>query len=310
MMPSRAQAAARSAEVHCVPCRSGRSRCPVARPEYGPRSVVRRLWVGRQGSRLAALLLGARQPEPGRVPAVRLTGAVITGVLDLSFADVPYAATLRGCEFAETPDLYGSRLHQLNLSGSRMPGLEASDARIDGLLWLRDCRFDGPVRLVGCRVEGTLSLRGARLGHRAEVDSLSVTRNVDASGLVADAEILMRGARIDGTLTLDGARLTAPAGTALNADGITVGNGILAGDGLEVHGTVRLPGARIGQQLRLPGARLTAPGGTALDLDRARVDGAVEIGRGLRAEGRINLRSAVVAGTLDSGSSCHGPRHA
>ena len=108
---------------------------------------------------IAALLLGARTPETGRVPAVRLSGARIAGQLDLSFAEVGFAVLLRDCVFDEEPRLYGASTRLVNLSRSRLPGLQLSDAQIDGLLWLEGCRFDGPVRLTGARIAQTLSLQ-------------------------------------------------------------------------------------------------------------------------------------------------------
>ena len=65
---------------------------------------------------IAALLLGARAPEAGRAPAVRLSGARITGLLDLSFAEVGCAVLLRDCVFDEEPRLYGASTRLVNLS--------------------------------------------------------------------------------------------------------------------------------------------------------------------------------------------------
>ena len=41
-----------------------------------------------RGEVIAALLLGAAAAEPGRVPGIRLAGARITGVIDVSDGDV------------------------------------------------------------------------------------------------------------------------------------------------------------------------------------------------------------------------------
>lgn len=247
---------------------------------------------------LAALLLGARPAEPWRVPAVRLTGARVSGVLDLSFAEVRHAALLRGCVFEAPVDLYGARTRQLNLAGSRLPGLRASDAQIDGPLWLEDCRFDGPLELIGARVDGALSLRSARLvAADLRADALTAARTVDATGLEVDGEILLRGARVDGVFTLDRAHLANPGRVALNADGIALRDGLFCHD-LVAEGEVRLPDARVGRQLVLSGARLSNPGGVALGADRLQVDGAAALDAGFRAEGQVVLRSATIGGTL------------
>jgi hypothetical protein len=248
---------------------------------------------------VAALLLGAQPDEAGRVPAVRLKGARVSGVLALSFAEVRYAALLLDCTFAEPVDLYGARLRQVNLSGSHLPGLRASDAQIDGLLWLAGCRFDGPLQLTGARIEGSLSLRSARLtGSPAlHADAVTVARNLDATGLDVSGEIWLRGGRVDGAFTLDGAGLDNPGGVALNADGIALPGGLF-GHRLVVAGEVRLPDAHIGRRLVMSGARLSNPGGVALNADRLRVDGAAALDAGLQVSGEVTLRSAVIGGTL------------
>jgi len=117
---------------------------------WGPERSVR-------ADLISALLLGARAVEPGRVPAVRLSGARITGQLDLSFAEVNYAASLRGCFWDEEPRLAGAQLRRVSLSGSYLPGLEMPDAQVNGLLLLDRCRFRDRVDLTGTHVSGILS---------------------------------------------------------------------------------------------------------------------------------------------------------
>ncbi|MBD2900575.1 hypothetical protein amrb99_95800 [Actinomadura sp. RB99] len=249
-----------------------------------------------RGEVVSALLLGARPADAGQVPAVRLTGARITGVLDLSFAEVRYAVLMRDCVFDEPPALYATRIRQFSLTGSRLPGLFASDSQVDGLLWLRNCRLDGPLQLVGTRIDGTLSLRAARLAG-VEAYALTVARNIDAADAEVTGEVMLQGAHVGGTCVLDGARLSNPGAVALNAEGIELPSGLHA-RGLTADGEVRLPDARIGRRLVLTGARLSNPGGTALDADRARIDGAAVLDGGFRAEGKVGMRSAAIGGTL------------
>ncbi|MDL4817985.1 hypothetical protein [Actinomadura opuntiae] len=249
-----------------------------------------------RGEVLAALLLGARPADAGQVPALRLTGARISGVLDLSFAEVRYAVLLRDCTFDEPPALYGARVRQFSLTGSRLPALHASDSQVDGLLWLRNCRLDGPLQLVGTRIDGTLSLRSARLAG-VEANALTVVRNIDATDAEITGEVMLHGVHVGGTCVLNGARLSNPGAVALNADGIELPSGLHA-EALTADGEVRLPDARIGRRLVMTGARLSNPGGTALDADRARIDGAAVLDAGFRADGKVSMRSAVIGGTL------------
>src|SRR5207247_10494408 len=55
---------------------------------------------------LVALLAGAREAGPGRVAAVRLSGARIAGSLNLGHAHVKVPLELSGCAFDEVPYLY------------------------------------------------------------------------------------------------------------------------------------------------------------------------------------------------------------
>src|SRR5258706_14344581 len=64
---------------------------------------------------LVALLVGAREPEPGQVAAVRLSGARIVGALNLGHADVKVPLALTGCAFDEAPHLYWARLHSVHI---------------------------------------------------------------------------------------------------------------------------------------------------------------------------------------------------
>ncbi|MGI5322042.1 hypothetical protein [Actinomadura nitritigenes] len=249
-----------------------------------------------RGEVVSALLLGARPADAGQVPAVRLTGARITGVLDLSFAEVRYAVLMRDCVFDEPPALYATRIRQFSLTGSRLPGLSASDSQVDGLLWLRNCRLDGPLQLVGTRIDGTLSLRAARLAG-VEAYAMTVARNIDAADAEITGEVMLQGAHVGGTCVLDGARLSNPGAVALDAEGIELPSGLHARR-LTADGEVRLPDARIGRRLVLTAARLSNPGGTALDADRARIDGAAVLDGGFRAEGKVSMRSAAIGGTL------------
>ncbi|MCO5997573.1 translocation/assembly module TamB domain-containing protein [Actinoallomurus rhizosphaericola] len=249
---------------------------------------------------IAALLSGARPPEPGRVPAVRLTGAKITGTLDLSFADVPYAALLRDCEFAERPSLYGARLRQVNLSGSRLPGLQASDARVDGLLWLEGCRFDGSVLLVGTQVDGTLSLASARIdAERAlQAGGLTVARDLIATDLTVSGSARLRGARVRGAIVLDRARLSCPGGVALELDRARVEGAVALGDGLRAEGMVSLRSAVIGGVLELDRAELINPSGMALRGHLLSVGSSLRAAS-VRVTGQVYLDAAHITGSIN-----------
>jgi uncharacterized protein YjbI with pentapeptide repeats len=265
---------------------------------WGPERTVR-------AAVIAALLLGTRPTEPGLVPALRLSGARITGLLDLSHADVGYAVYLRDCYWDTTPRMPGARLRLVSLNGSCMPGLQLSDAEVDGLLLLSRCRFSGEVNLTGTRVRGIVSLSDARLtGDPAlSATSLTVERELVCVGMEASGECRLPGASVGGRLVLDRARLENPGGRALTADGLVAQRGVFCLNGFTALGEVRFPDAQAGPRFTMAGASLRNPGGTALDAERVSVDGELVLSEGFTAEGEVMMRGAQVQGGLNLNSA-------
>ncbi len=266
---------------------------PARGGEWGPERSVR-------AEVIAALLLGAGEAEPGRAPAVRLSGARITGCLDLSFAEVGYAFLLRDCFWDEAPHLSGARLQLVSLSGSSLPGLRVSDAQVDGLLLLNGCRFAGEVDLTGTRVSGMLSLRDAELLGTPALSavSLAVERELACDRMVARSECRLSGAHVGGRLVLDGACLDNPDGRALTADGLIVLRGVFCREGFKADGEVRFPDAQVGQRFTMAGASLRNAGGTALAAERVSVEGEFLLDDGFTADGAVVVRGAAIRGGL------------
>ncbi|WP_223065024.1 hypothetical protein, partial [Streptomyces sp. IB201691-2A2] len=256
---------------------------------------------------IVRLLLGEREPVPGYVPALRLRRAVVVGTVDLSGCDVLYPLVAVGCAFEQAPQFEAASIKQVDLSGSHLPGLLMQDARVDGLLRLRNCRCGSPVRLTRAHVSGTLDLTAACLrGTPAfHADSLVVERDLICRDAEVDGEMLMWSAQIGGTLVAEGARVSNPAGATLNGDGIVVGGGFFGGNGLasSSHGLVsqgelRLQDARISRCCTLGGATLDSPEGTALRADRLQVEGLLALDAGFTAQGSVVLAGASVQGPL------------
>jgi hypothetical protein len=221
-----------------------------AADDWGPERTVR-------AKILVALLLGAEEAEPGHVAALRLTGARITDVIDLDYAEVRTHVRLKECSIPERVYVYGARTRQLSLVGSHLAqGLDASFASIDGNL-----------RLIGCRIEGELTLAGAHVSGSVMADRARITvtpATVATSDVAVDAPRL----RVDGDLSCL--------------------------EGFEAHGEVNLRSARIAGDIRLTGATLTAPGGNALLLTSAEVSGSLMC-VGVTAQGQLRMRNTRIA---------------
>jgi hypothetical protein len=266
---------------------------PASGAEWGTRRSVR-------AEVIAALLLGARAAEPGMVPAVRLSGARITGLLDLSFAEVGYALLLQNCYWDERPHLAGMRLRQISLSGSYLPGLQLSDSQIDGLLLLDRCCFSGGIVLTGTRVSGILSLSRARLSGDPALNavSLAVERDLVCAGMSAQGECRFPGAQIGGRMVLDGARLEHSGFRALTADGLVAQRGVFCLDKFNAKGEVRFPDVHAGPRFAMAGATLYNPGGPALSAERLSVEGELLLDDGFTADGQVSVQGSTVKGGL------------
>ncbi|MFE5239690.1 MULTISPECIES: hypothetical protein [unclassified Streptomyces] len=252
---------------------------------------------------IRALLLGAREPEPGQVAGLRLRNARITGTLDLLHATVDSAVVLEGCRFDEPPRLAQSTLRSLRVYGCRMPGFDGAGMRVEGRLDLRAGVVAGGVRLDRARIEGEVMLGGALLGEAGDGlalggDGMTVGGGLDCGeGFVADGQVLLRGARIEGPVSLEGATVRCPGADALILDRAVVNDRILA-PGLTVIGRFRMFNATIAGSIQLSGSRLSNPGGMALGAGGLSVRGAVWCSDSFAAEGEVRLIGAEMGANL------------
>ena len=225
---------------------------------------------------IAALLLGANTGQPGFAACLRLTGARICGRLDLAGAEIGHPLWLEECWFEEGIDLFGASTRTISIARSRVPGLEAGSAR----------------------VEGRLDLRRSRL----EADSASpFHRQVTALSLI--------DAHVTGGVILNRAQIIAPGGWAVSAGGLVSDGGVFCGKGFVAHGEVRLVGAQLPGGLFMRGALLEHPdpSGVALCLDNA-VASTLDFSSGFTAHGTVRLRGTQVSDNLTfEGAVLNGP---
>jgi hypothetical protein len=246
---------------------------------------------------IRALLLGENAHD-GEVAALRLHGASISGVLNLRYATVGQPINLRECDFEQPPALYGAHFRQLNLSGSRLPALDAATVRVAGVLRITDCRIPGEVRLGGARISGAFFLDRARLGQEAgdeedrdailQLNHATVGGDVWGPELTVQGQVRLTGATVGGAVNLNDADLSAPGGTALEAENLTVGTNVSA-RGLRTRGRVNLRGSTIPGQLDLTYARLCNPGGVALRASSCTI-GELWLRKAAPIDGSVSLR--------------------
>lgn len=252
------------------------------------------------------LLVAAPRPVRGRLARLRLRGAHITGVLDLSEVVVQGAIRLRACRFDEAPCFDGGQFSVLELTDCALPGLTAVGARVG-----QECE------IVGCALDGTLDLRSLSVGtclllDRSTVDapedqaaidaqSLAVEEDFSAAQLDCRGPIYLNSSRVQDALGFRGAQIRGDR-AYLQAPELTVGGGLYLDRGFANDGGINLYGASIGGSLHLEDSTLTGAGERrgepALQLLCATVGGDIQAGQGLVVRGCVDLRDTTVHGTV------------
>jgi hypothetical protein len=298
---------------------------------------------------IQSLLLGGGDTEPGHAPAVRLRGARVVGRLDLMGATTPYPLVCERCMFDEELRFVEASTKTVRIVESRLPALNGTRMRLDGILNMWRSEVAGVLRLDEARLTGQLCLREAVIGPAGGAEAvaasgLAVEGDAELAGLTARGSVVldiasvsgsldlsrariscpggralvldravigrfdgrnsvvtgavrMHNTRVDASLLLTGATLDNPAGTALDAGGLSVGGGLFLNDGFASAGQVRLVGSRLAANFTLSASVLSNPGAIALNLDRGAVG--VVHGAGLACEGQFTFVGARVSQDID-----------
>ncbi|WP_338703291.1 oxidoreductase [Streptomyces sp. Q6] len=241
-----------------------------------------------------ALLLGAGpEPGPGERPALRLSGAEITGTLDLRFADVTVPIVLTDCQFTEVPVLRGSQFRELAFTGCELPGLNADLAQVDGRFVLSRCRLSGPLVLSRAEIRSDLDLTHTVITAPDEqaVSAVRLTTGGDLLGthLTVHGAVRLSGASVSGEFDLRGAHLSNPGGTALDAYHVQISEDLTFHPGFRAEGRIILSGADVAAAIGFCGARLHNPGSVALEAVDVTVSRNFDLGEGLTVNGGVKL---------------------
>jgi hypothetical protein len=220
-----------------------------AAADWGPPRQVR-------AQVLTRLLLGAAAGQPGFTPKLILTGARITGELDLGGGTVDSELSLLRCWLDDPLQASDARTRSMTLQVCRVPRLDLWGVHVDGSLRLTGSRI-GELHLGSAHIGGRLHLSGATLanpGGRALTGTrLTVEHSMICRELTAAGEVRLLDASIGSALILTGAVLTNPGGRALGAAGLTVGQSVYCTKGFAATGEVRFRRARVQGQLVIDG---------------------------------------------------------
>jgi len=251
-------------------------------------------WVDAAGAEVPAhvvarLLTASPGERAATVPAVRLRDAVVTGLLDLSYAEVAAPVHFDRCRFEQPPQLTGATTRTLQFTDCELPGLEARLTAVRGDLRLSGSVVTGRTSLENAQISGTVHLSRVALVHPGDralsAGGMVVGGGVfGRGGLRTEGETRLIGARVDGGVLLEGAHLSNPGGVALCLDDLET-NRLACSAGFSTDGQLQLRGARISGEVSFFDAHLR---GT----DRALR------ARGLQA-GELIMMPAEVEGLVD-----------
>jgi hypothetical protein len=253
-----------------------------------------------------------------RTPGVRIKGARIEGVLDLTdcSGDGLPALALVECEIPETVDLSHARLARVSFAGSRMSRLVAIEAEITGELNLCDVapldvagRETLTAKLRGVRIDGDVLARDAKFARATDSndDALMLQGAEIAGNLLLDGSfeafgcVWMANAKVDGGFSCEGATLLNrsedTSGQAINADGAQFDTVLMRK--AKVEGEVRFCGARITRDFDMSdNASFRNEMGAAVLLSNAEIGGQV-LGDTVKIAGMLWLQNTSVTRNLD-----------
>ena len=252
---------------------------------------------------IAALLLGAAEPEPGGTAGIRLRGAAVSGCLDLTAGSVAWPIVFDGCQFDTAIRLVDSTLRTVCILNSEIPALDGTRLRLNGILDMTGSAVAGAIQLQQARVDGQLRLRGIRAGAAGPgaaavlAQGLIVDGEADCAAMQARGLVSFEGATVTSTLNLADSQISCPGERGLDLNYAAIG-GTLACPGLVVDGETRANNCRVSVELILRGARLENPGGIAFFAGGLDVVGGAFINHGFSARGEFTLIGARLAANL------------
>ncbi len=263
-----------------------------------------------QAELLRYVILGGCDSCPVDATGVQLTGAYVTGKLDLDFAQAKGQTFLWKCRFEQGFRALQAQFQSLNLSGCHLPDLFAQNAQVVGNVFLRDgFQVESGVNLASAAIGGQLSCsEGVFLGQEGDAlnaDSIRVSGSVFLSeGFCAKGRVTLAAAEVGGQINCKGGRFDHPGGFALVFDRCKVTDQILLNGDMTAQGAVSMMGAQLGElvlgtcRLRCTPEKGEDPKRWALRAAGLEVVGNIRLGKGCHIHGGAQFAGAKVGGKL------------
>jgi len=254
---------------------------------------------------LRFLLLGGDEDCRPHEKGIRLSGAWISGHLDLEACRIVRDIGLNNCRFDTAPNLNSAVIERLFLDGSSLPALHAERLEARGGLYLRGAEVDGELRLISATFGGNVECDGTAFrpasGPAMNAEGLEA-RRLQLRGARCGGRVILTSAELAADLDCAGMTLTNSGGVGIEAGAIDVGGGVVL-RAATIEGEVRLLAARIGADLDCSGARILNPGRDGLQLSRATIAGAFFLRDRAVIDGTLAMTGATIGSILDEAAS-------
>ena len=254
---------------------------------------------------LRFLILGGEEGYRPHEKGVRVTGAWISGVLDLEACRVPCDIGLNDCHFEFAPVLRAAIINRLFLDGSSLPGLQAERVEARGGVYLRGADIGEEVNIAQSRLGGNLECDGAKL---------NATRGYALHAQCIEARnVLLRAAHVRGGINISGAQLTADfdcagvvvtrvEGIAIDASECEVRASVVLRS-VRIEGEVRIVASTINGDLNCSDGSFVNAGQAAIDISRTAIKGAFFLRSGAVVNGALSMTGTSI-GTIHDDAAC------
>ena len=236
---------------------------------------------------------------------LRISGAKIEGELNLEYATVFVPLIFDACAFTEPLILQKSKLRELQMPGSYVSGIQATEMRVEGSIYLNNgFKSEGEVNLIRVSIGGLLSCTGGKFSNQGQtaINAAVATITADvflSNGFEAKGMVNLFGVSIGGLLNCSGGKFSNQGKTAINANGAIIAASVYLRNGFNTEGEVNLVRASIGGQLSCIGGKFTNQGKTAIQAATATITADVFLSDDFEAEGEVNLCQASIGGVLN-----------
>ncbi|WP_406287446.1 pentapeptide repeat-containing protein [Embleya sp. NBC_00896] len=211
-----------------------------------------------RASVLARLLLQPPEAEPGHMTALRLTGALVTGRLELGGGRMDVYISVIRCRFENPIILNVASSTTIFANECVIPAFQGRNLRIDGDLSLQRCEIPGGILILDARIDNDLRVHDCVVGpggHDRAVyaNGLQVGADATFDRSVFTGQVSLHGARFGGNARFSGTRIGRPGEAALDLGRVYVEHSLFLTQGFHVSGSIRINDARVGDAIVLAG---------------------------------------------------------